>query len=62
MFGRLVSRLRDVLTSGERPSRASSILLPFLIISVALGALAWRSYQLSERMEHGANRLAMQYA
>jgi len=62
MFGRLVSRLREVLTSGERPSRASSILLPFLIISVALGALAWRSYQLSERMEHGANRLAMQYA
>jgi len=63
MFGRLSARLRGFLTSGERrPSRTSSILLPFLIISVALGALAWRSYQLSEQMELGAARLAKEYA
>jgi len=39
-----------------------SILLPFLIISSGLGVLAWRSYQLSVRMEQGANDVAIQYA
>jgi len=62
MSRRLVARLRANLTGGEHSGRATSILLPFLIISFALGALAWRSYQLSSRMEHGANTLAMQYA
>ncbi|HYH06582.1 MAG TPA: HAMP domain-containing sensor histidine kinase [Thermoanaerobaculia bacterium] len=38
------------------------ILLPFVIISLGLGALAWRSYNLSLRMEQGANGLAEQYA
>src|ERR1700737_743089 len=39
-----------------------SILIPFLIISSGLGVLAWRSYQLSVRMERGANDVAVQYA
>src|SRR5262249_46860087 len=39
-----------------------SILLPFLIISIGLGVLAWRSYELSARLEDGVNTLAMQYA
>src|SRR3954454_9674460 len=47
--------------SGERTDRAS-ILLPFLIISIGLGVLAWRSWQLSTRMENGVNTLARQYA
>ena len=44
-----------------RPDRVS-ILLPFLIISVGLGVLAWRSYNLSVRTETGAKTLARQYA
>ncbi|HEX8252309.1 MAG TPA: HAMP domain-containing sensor histidine kinase [Thermoanaerobaculia bacterium] len=36
--------------------------MPFLIISLGLGALAWRSYHLSVRMEQGATALAGQYA
>jgi signal transduction histidine kinase len=47
--------------AGERSNRAS-ILLPLLIISVGLGVLAWRSYQLSARMEHGVSTLAQQHA
>jgi signal transduction histidine kinase len=39
-----------------------SILVPFLIISIGLGVLAWRSYELSARLEDGVNTLAMQYA
>ena len=45
----------------RRPDRVS-ILLPFIIISVALFVLAWRSYNLSVRTELGAKTLAMQYA
>jgi len=48
--------------SGDRPDHVSSILVPFLIVSIGLGVLAWRSYVLSERMERGVNTLAMQYA
>jgi signal transduction histidine kinase len=48
--------------SGDRPDHVSSILIPFLIVTIGLGVLAWRSYVLSERMEHGVNTLAMQYA
>jgi signal transduction histidine kinase len=48
--------------SGERSDHVSSILIPFLIVIVGLGVLAWRSYVLSERMERGVNTLAMQYA
>lgn len=47
---------------GDRPNHVSSILVPFLIVSIGLGVLAWRSYVLSERMERGVNTLAMQYA
>ncbi len=48
--------------SDDRPDHVSSILVPFLIVIVGLGVLAWRSYVLSERMERGVNTLAMQYA
>lgn len=57
-FGRLKAIRR---AGGEHPERAS-ILLPFLIISIGLGVLAWRSYQLSARLEDGVNTLAAQYA
>ena len=60
MFERLLARLRDAF-GGNRPDRAS-ILVPFLIISAGLGVMAWRSYELSVRMERGANTLAVQYA
>lgn len=55
------ARFRLFSRPGERPDRVS-VLLPFLIISVGLGALAWRSYTLSVKMERGANTLAQQYA
>lgn len=46
---------------GRRRDRVS-ILVPFLIISAGLMALAWRSYNLSVKMEQGATALAEQYA
>jgi len=58
---RIVAKLRAIPRKGERSDRAS-ILLPFLIISIGLGVLAWRSYVLSARMESGVKTLAMQYA
>lgn len=61
MPGSLFSKFRPVSQGGERSDRVS-ILLPFLIISLGLGVLAWRSYELSVRMERGANTLAVQYA
>src|SRR3954447_12105791 len=48
--------------SGDRPDHVSAILVPFLIVTLALGVLAWRSYVLSERTERGVDTLAMQYA
>jgi signal transduction histidine kinase len=48
--------------SGDRPDHVSSILVPFLIVTLALGVLAGRSYILSERTERGVDTLAMQYA
>src|ERR1043166_259364 len=62
MFERPLARLRASLTRSDPSTRARNVLLPLLIISVALGGLAWRSWQLSRQMEHGANTLAMQYA
>src|SRR6266542_2697462 len=62
MFRGFLARLRASLTRSERSTRARDVLLPLLIISVALGGLAWRAWQLSRQMEHGANTLAMQYA
>jgi signal transduction histidine kinase len=61
MFRALASRLTRHSRKGVRPERVS-ILLPFLIISAGLGVLAWRSHELSVRMERGANTLAVQYA
>jgi signal transduction histidine kinase len=61
MFRALLAKLRRASASGERSERAS-ILVPFLIIAAGLGVLAWRSYQLSVRMERGAKTIAMQYA
>ncbi len=55
-----LSRLARLVRRGEATG-GRSILLPFFIISAGLGALAWRSYQLSVRMESGANTLALQY-
>jgi signal transduction histidine kinase len=61
MFRQLLDRFRPDSSRGERTDRVS-ILVPFLIISAGLGVLAWRSYELSIRMERGANTLAVQYA
>src|ERR1700730_17759997 len=61
MVRRILGKLRSVTGAGDRSDRAS-ILLPFLIISIGLGVLAWRSYELSGRLERGVDTLAMQYA
>lgn len=61
MVQRVLAKLRAIPHKSERSDRAS-ILLPFLIISIGLGVLAWRSYLLSARMERGVTTLAMQYA
>ncbi len=61
MFRQFLSKFLPVRQGGEGRDRVS-ILIPFLIISVGLGVLAWRSYELSVRMERGANTLAVQYA
>ena len=62
MFDALVSRLRSFAPHPGRRQDRVRILLPFFIISLGLGALAWRSYNLSVRMEQGANGVAEQYA
>ncbi|MEO8380845.1 MAG: HAMP domain-containing sensor histidine kinase [Acidobacteriota bacterium] len=61
MLRAILSKLRIASRVGGRPDRVS-VLLPFLIISVGLGVLAWRSYNLSVRTELGAKTLARQYA
>ncbi len=61
MLRSFLARLKAIPRAGDRPERAS-ILLPFLIISIGLGVLAWRSYLLSARLETGVNTLALQYA
>ncbi len=45
-----------------RRSDRVSVLVPFLIMSIGLGVLAWRSYELSARLEGGVSTLAAQYA
>lgn len=62
MFDAITARLKAVLPHSGRRRERVSILLPFLIISLGLGALAWRSYNLSVRMEDGATALAERYA
>jgi signal transduction histidine kinase len=61
MIERLLGRLRAMSPIGRRKEHAS-ILLPFLIISIGLGALAYRSYHLSVRMERSVDDLAKQYS
>jgi len=61
MFEAILARLNFIRRRGGRGDRVS-ILLPFIIISLGLGVLAWRSYTLSEKMENGATALAGQYA
>jgi signal transduction histidine kinase len=61
MAGSFFARLKALLRGGERKDHVS-VLVPFLIICAGLGVLAWRSYQLSVRMELGAKALAGQYA
>jgi signal transduction histidine kinase len=61
MLDALLSKLKPRSRGGERSDRAS-IVVPFLIIAAGVAMLAWRSYQLSDRMERGANSLAVQYA
>ena len=61
MFRNFIARLRAASHRGDG-RQSAPILLPFVIISIGLAVLAWRSYQLSLRMERGANTLALQYA
>lgn len=61
MLEAIVSQLRAASLRGRRAIRVS-VLLPFVIISIGLGALAWRSYTLSVKMEQGAKAVAEQYA
>ena len=61
MLRNFIARLRAASHRGDGRESAP-ILLPFIIISIGLAVLAWRSYQLSLRMERGANTLAVQYA
>src|SRR5688500_1163800 len=61
MVRALLAKLRHASRGGGRPDRVS-ILLPFLIITIAVGALAWRSYYPTEKMEDTATILAGQYA
>ncbi|MEK6376111.1 MAG: HAMP domain-containing sensor histidine kinase [Acidobacteriota bacterium] len=59
----LLAKLKSLpRRAGERPERASSILLPFFIIVVGMSVLAWRSYVLSGRTERGTRTIARQYA
>jgi signal transduction histidine kinase len=61
MLHALLEKLSSLSPRWVRSDRVS-IFLPFLIISTGLGVLAWRSYNLSMRMEQGASTLASQYA
>lgn len=62
MFRARSARLTASPRSPYRPERGASILLPFVIIAIGLGVLAWRSYELSARLESGVQTLARQYA
>jgi len=62
MVRNFLAKWKSSPRSGDRPDHVSSILVPFLIVTLALGVLAWRSYVLSERTERGVDTLAMQYA
>ncbi len=55
----IVSRLSDLVRRTE--SRRASIVVPFLIISLAFAAVGYRSYQMSVRTEQSLQSLAIQY-
>ncbi|HKO00434.1 MAG TPA: HAMP domain-containing sensor histidine kinase [Thermoanaerobaculia bacterium] len=61
MIGRLLVKLKAMPERGRRKDHAS-ILLPFFIIAIGLGVLAYRSYHLSVRMERSVDTLAKQYS
>jgi signal transduction histidine kinase len=61
MVRALLVKLKNIGRAGDGSDRVS-ILLPFVIISIGLGVLAWRSYQLSAQTERGVETLGMQYA
>ncbi len=61
-FDAFIARLKAAVPHPGRRRDRVSILIPFLIISLGLMALAWRSYNLSVKTEQGANALAEQYA
>ncbi|HEX7154742.1 MAG TPA: HAMP domain-containing sensor histidine kinase [Thermoanaerobaculia bacterium] len=61
MIRDFIERFKHASRGGGGRSRVS-ILLPFVIIAAGLSVLAWRSYQLSRKMEEGAKRLALQHA
>ncbi|MGA7617225.1 MAG: HAMP domain-containing sensor histidine kinase [Thermoanaerobaculia bacterium] len=65
MDDRRTSRSFDPSLSGLLRNPGFSLrrylILPFLLIALALGALAYRSYQLAVRMEKGLDEFAVQY-
>ena len=61
-YDAVLAKLSAIVPHPGRRRDRVSILLPFLIISAGLMVLAWRSYNLSVKMEHGATALAEQYA
>ena len=61
MVRAILAKLRNASRGGGRPDHVS-IFLPFLIVSIGLGALAWRSYYLSRKTETNAENLAKQSA
>ncbi|HEU4888879.1 MAG TPA: HAMP domain-containing sensor histidine kinase [Thermoanaerobaculia bacterium] len=61
-YDAVLAKLRAIVPHPGRRRDRVSILVPFLIISAGLMALAWRSYNLSVKMEQGATALAEQYA
>ena len=61
MLDAFLAKLKAVSRRGARTDRVS-ILLPFVIISIGFGGLAWRSYYLSMKMERGVSALAGQTA
>src|SRR5688572_22757021 len=61
-YDAVLAKLSEFVPHPGRRRDRVSILVPFLIISAGLMALAWRSYHLSVKMEQGATALAEQYA
>ena len=61
-FDAVLAKLSAIVPHPGRRRDRVSILVPFLIISAGLMALAWRSYNLSVKMEQGATALAEHYA